>query len=114
MNKLDDGLGFALIIPVFFLLIPISISFAILYAILKDKKLSIVLSIIGLPCAFLLAFFVPVSEGQGIMWVIMNTDIVAQSSFAPYMMAVLFGILTAFTGLILMKIRKLIAYPKSH
>jgi hypothetical protein len=107
MNVLDDGLGFALIIPIFFLLIPISISFIILYVILKSKNMSIVGSIIGLPCAFLLAFFVPVSEGQGIMWVIMNTDIIGLSSFAPYLMAVLFGILTAFIGLILIKIGKL-------
>ena len=104
---MDDGLGFALIIPIFFLLIPISISFIILYVILKSKKMSILLTLIGLPCAFLLAFFVPVSEGQGIMWVIMNTDIVGSSSYAPYIMAVLFGILTAFTGLILIKIGKL-------
>jgi hypothetical protein len=69
---LDDGLGFALIIPIFFLLIPISTSFFILYPILRSKKLSIVMTLIRLPFAFLLAFFVPVSEGQGIMWVIMN------------------------------------------
>jgi hypothetical protein len=104
---LDDGLGFALIIPIFFLLIPISISFIILYVILKSKKMSILLTLIGLPCAFLLAFYVPVSEGQGIMWVIMNTDIVGSTSFAPYIMAVLFGFLTAVMGLILIKIGKL-------
>ena len=104
---MDDGLGFALIIPIFFLLIPISISFFILCTILRSKKMSIMGSIIGLPCAFLLAFYVPVSEGQGIMWVIMNTDIVGSSSFAPYVMAVLFGFLTAVMGLILIKIGKL-------
>jgi hypothetical protein len=38
------------------------------------------------------------------MWVIVNSDIIGSSSFAPYIMAVLFGILTAFTGLILIKI----------
>ena len=103
---MDDGLGFALIIPIFFLLIPISISVVILYIFTKDKKSSIIWTIIGLPCAFLLAYLVPVSEGQGIMWVIMNTDIIAQSEFAPFIMAVLFGILTAFVGLILMKIGK--------
>jgi len=101
---LDDGLGFALIIPIFFLLIPIGTSFSILYAILRSKKMSIVGSIIGLPFAFLLAFYVPVSEGQGFMWVIVNSDIIGSSSFAPYIMAVLFGILTAFIGLILIKI----------
>ena len=35
---MDEGLGFALIIPVFFLLIPISISSIFLYIILRDKK----------------------------------------------------------------------------
>jgi hypothetical protein len=34
----------------------------------------------------------------------MNTDIVGSSSFAPYVMAVLFGFLTAFIGLSLIKI----------
>jgi hypothetical protein len=64
-------------------LIPISISVVILYIITKDKKSSIIWSIIGLPCAFLLDYLVPVSEGQGIIWVIMNTNIIAQSDFAP-------------------------------
>lgn len=105
---MDEGLGYALVIPIFFLLIPISISVVILYIITKDKKSSIIWSIIGLPCAFLLAYLVPVSAGQGIMWVIMNTDIVSQSSFAPFLMAILFGILTAFIGLILIRTGKLI------
>ena len=66
---MDDGLGFALIIPLFLLLIPISISFVILYAILRDKKRSIVGSIVGLPFAFLAAFAIPVSDGEGIIWI---------------------------------------------
>ncbi|MBU3968291.1 MAG: hypothetical protein KKG76_13145 [Euryarchaeota archaeon] len=41
MNKLDDGFGYAIALPLFLLLIPISISFLILYAILRDKKKSI-------------------------------------------------------------------------
>lgn len=101
---MDDGLGFALIIPIFFLLIPISISFVILYTILRDKKLSVVGSIIGLPCAFVVAYAIPVSDGEGIIWLLMRTDLVVQSSLAPYIMAVLFGMFTAFTGLIAIKI----------
>ena len=100
---MDDGLGFALIIPLFLLLIPISISFVILYAILRDKKRSIVGSIVGLPLAFLAAFAIPVSDGEGIIWNLMRIDIVALSSFAPYIMAVSFGMLTAFMGLIVIK-----------
>ena len=107
MNKLDEGLGFALIIPLFFLLIPISISFVILYAILRNKKLSIVGSIIGLPCAFLVAYAIPVREGEGIIWYLMRIDIVAASPLAPYIMAVFFGMLTAVIGLIVIKIAKL-------
>jgi hypothetical protein len=104
MNQLDEGLGFALIIPIFFLLIPISISFVFLYALLKDKKLSIIGSIIGLPIAFILAYAVPVSDGEGIIWYLARTDTVAVSPFAPYIIAVLFGMLTAFMGLIIIKI----------
>src|SRR5665647_313499 len=103
MNKLDDGLRFTLIIPLFLLLIPISISFVILYAILRDKKRSIVGSIVGLPLAFLAAFAIPVSDGEGIIGYLMRIDIVASSSFAPYIMAVSFGMLTAFMGLIVIK-----------
>ena len=103
---MDDGLGYALVIPLFILLIPISIPVVILYIITKNKKSSIIWSIVGLPCAFQLAFFVPVSQGQGIMWAIMKTNLIAQSEFAPFIMAVLFGILTAIAGLILMKIGK--------
>jgi hypothetical protein len=104
MNKLEEGLGFALIIPLFLILIPMSISFVILYAILRDKKLSIVGSIIGMPLSFLILYVIPVSDGQGIMWHLMNMDILAASPFAPYIMAVFFGMLTAFTGLIATKI----------
>ena len=101
---MDEGLAFALIIPIFFILIPISISFVILYAILRDKKLSIAGSIIGLPLAFGIAYAIPISGGEGIIWYLMNIDIVAGSPFAPYIMAVFFGMFTAFMGLIATKI----------
>lgn len=101
---MDEGLGFALILPVFFLLIPVSISFALLYAVLRNKKLSIAGSIIGLPIAFVLAYAIPVSEGEGIIWHLARVDMVAASPFAPYIMAAFFGMLTAFMGLIIIKI----------
>lgn len=101
---MDEGLAFALILPVFFLLIPVSISFVFLYTILRDKKLSIAGSIIGLPVAFVLAYAIPVSEGEGIIWYLARIDIVAASPFAPYIIAAFFGMLTAFIGLIVIKI----------
>jgi hypothetical protein len=103
MDKLDEGLGFALIIPIFFLLIPISISSIILYIILRDKKMSILGSIIGLPFAFWIAYSIAVSNGEGIIWHLVRIDVIAMSPFAPYIMAILFGMLTAFMGLIFIK-----------
>jgi hypothetical protein len=107
---LDEGLAFALIIPLFFILIPISIAFVILYAILRDKKLSVAGSIIGLPIAFWVAYAIPVNDGEGIMWHLARIDIVAASPFAPYIAAAFFGMLTAFTGLIATKI--MVSAPK--
>ena len=101
---MDEGLGYAIALPLFLLLIPIAISFVILYAILRDKKLSVVGSIIGFIGAFVIGFAIPVWEGHGIIWLLMSTDIVAQSSLAPFVMAIFFGLLTAFTGLIVIKI----------
>ena len=101
---MDEGLGFALIIPVFFLLIPISISSIFLYIILRDKKVSILGSIIGLPFAFWIAYSIAVSEGEGIMWHLVHMDIISMSPLAPYIMAILFGMLTAFIGLIIIKV----------
>ncbi len=100
---MDEGLVFVLILPVFFLLIPVSISFVLLYANLINKKLSIAGSIIGLPIAFVLAYAIPVNEGEGIIWYLARTDIVASSPFAPYIIAAFFGMFTAFTGLIAIK-----------
>lgn len=100
---MDDGLGFALIIPIFFLLIPISISSIILYIILRDKKLSVLGSMVGLPFAFWIAYSISVSKGEGIMWHLIHMDVIAMSPFAPYLMAILFGMLTAVMGLIIIK-----------
>ena len=104
---MNDGLGYAIALPLFLLLIPISISFVILYVILKDKKQSILGSIIGFFGAFVVAYAIPVHDGEGIIWLLMDIDIVAQSPLAPFIMAVFFGMLAAFIGLIVIKIRKL-------
>lgn len=100
---MDEGLGYVLIFPVFYLLIPVSISFAILYAIIRNKKLSIVGSVIGLPVAFVLAYFIPLSDGECIIWHLACIDIVTASPFAPYIMAAFSGMLTAFIGLIVIE-----------
>lgn len=107
MNKLNDGLGYAIALPLFLLLIPISISFIILYAILRDTKKSIVGTIIGLFGAFVAAYIIPVCDRGGIIWLLMDIDIVAQSPLAPFIMAVFFGMLAAFIGLFVIKLRKL-------
>jgi len=101
---LNEGLGYALVFPLFILLIPISISFVILYAILRDKKQSFVGSILGLIGAFVVAYAIPIHDGEGIIWLLLRIDIVGQSSLAPFIMAVFFGMLTAFMGLIIIKL----------
>jgi hypothetical protein len=100
---MDEGLGFALV-PIFVIVLPIVISSLILYFILKNKKMSIVGSIIGFIGAFVIGFAIPVRDGQGIIWLFMRTDILAQSSLAPFVMVIFVGLLTAFTGLIVIKI----------
>ncbi len=100
---MDEGLGFALV-PIFVIVLPIVISSIILYSMLRNKKMSIVGSIFGFIGAFVIGFAIPVWDGQGIIWLLMRTDILAQSSSAPFAMAIFFGLLTAFTGLIVIKI----------
>lgn len=100
---MDEGLGFALV-PIFVIVLPIVISSLILYFILRNKKMSIVGSIIGFIGAFVIGFAIPVRDGEGIIWHLMRIDIIAQSTLAPFVMVILFGLLTAFTGLIVIKI----------
>ncbi|MCZ7380553.1 MAG: hypothetical protein O8C64_03130 [Candidatus Methanoperedens sp.] len=100
---MDEGLGFALV-PIFVIVLPIVISSFILYFILRNKKMSIVGSIIGFIGAFVIGFVIPVRDGQGIIWHLMRIDIIAQSTLAPIVMVIFFGLLTAFTGLIVIKI----------
>ena len=101
---MDEGLSLVIVMVTSLLLIPIAISFFVLNAILKDKKRSLIGSIIGFMGAFVIGFAIPVSDGQGIIWFFMRMDMIAQSSFAPLVMALFSGLLTAFTGLIVIKI----------
>lgn len=100
---MDEGLGFALV-PIFVIVLPIVISSFILYFILRNKKMSIIGSIIGFIGAFVIGFAIPVWDGEGIIQLLVSTDIVAQSSLAPFVMVIFFGLLTAFTGFIVIKI----------
>lgn len=100
---MDEGLGFALV-PIFVIVLPIVISSLVLYFILRNKKMSIVGSIIGFIGAFVIGFVIPVRDGQSIIWLLMRIDIIAQSTLAPFVMVIFVGLLTAFTGLIVIKI----------
>ena len=101
---MDEGLLFVLIVPTFVVILPIVISSFILYFILRNKKMSIIGSIIGFIGAFVIGFAIPIWDGQGIIQLFMSIDIMARSSLAPLIMATFFGLLTAFTGLIVIKI----------
>ena len=101
---MDEGLSLVIAMVLTLLLIPIAISFFVLYAILRNKKRSLIGSIIGFMGAFVIGFAIPVSDGQSIIWFLMRMDMIAPSSLAPLVMAAFFGLLTAFTGLIVIKI----------
>jgi len=101
---MDEGLLFVLIVPTFVIILPIVISSLILYFILRNKKTSIIGSIIGFIGAFVIGFAIPVWDGQGIIQLFMSIDIMARSPLAPLIMTTFFGLLTAFTGLIVIKI----------
>jgi hypothetical protein len=100
---MDEGLGFALV-PIFVIVLPIVISSFILYFILRNIKMSIIGSIIGFIGAFVIGFVIPVWNGQGIIQPLMSLDIMPKSSLGPLIMVTFFGLLTAFTGLIIIKI----------
>jgi len=101
---MDEGLLLVLTVPTFLIVLPIVISSFILYFILRNKKMSIIGSIIGFIGAFVIGYAIPVRDGQGIIWLLMRIDTVAQSSLAPFVMAIFSGLLTALTGLIVIKI----------
>ena len=101
---MDEGLSLVIAMVLTLLLIPIAISFFVLYAILRDKKRSLIGSIIGFMGAFVIGFAIPVWEGEGIIWHFMRIDIIPKSSLGPLIMVIFLGLLTAFTGLIVIKI----------
>ena len=100
---MDEGLGFALV-PIFIIGLPIAISSFILYFMLRNKKMSIIGSIIGFIVASVIGIAIPVWEGEGIIWHLMRIDIIPKSSLGPLIMVIFLGLLTAFTGLIVIKI----------
>ena len=108
---MDEGLVFALV-PIFVIVLPIVISSLVLYFILRNKKMSIIGSIIGFIGAFVIGFAIPVQDGRGSIWLLMSIDIVAQSSLAPLIMVTFFGLLTAFTGFIVIKIFQMLKTMK--
>ena len=100
---MDEGLGFALV-PIFIIGLPIAISSFILYFMLRNKKMSIIGSIIGFIVASVIGIAIPVWDGQSIIQLLMSMEIMPKSSLGPLIMVVFFGLLTAFTGLIVIKI----------
>ena len=100
---MDEGLGFALV-PIFLIGVPIVISSLILYFILRNKKMSIIGSIIGFIGAFVIGFAIPVWDGQSIIQLLMSMEIMPKSSLGPLIMVIFLGLPTAFTGLIVIKI----------
>lgn len=99
---MDEGLGFAQV-PIFVIVLPIVISSIILYFMLRNKKMSIVGSTFGFIGAFVIGFAIP-GDGQGIIWLLMRTDLLVHSSSAPLALVIFFGLLSAFTGLIVIKV----------
>jgi hypothetical protein len=92
---MDEGLGFALI-PIFVIVLPIVISSFILYFILRNKKMSIVGSIIGFIGTIIVGYIF------GFIWYI--AQIVGSSQLAPFLILIVSIMLTAFMGLIAIKI----------
>lgn len=84
---MDEGLGYAILTLLFLYLIPVAISFVVLYTITRNIKTSISGSVIGLIGAFIVRYVIPVWDGMGII----------QNLFV-------FGLLMAFMGFIVIKI----------
>jgi hypothetical protein len=91
---MDEGLGFALV-PVFVIVLPIVISSFILYIILRKKRMSIIGSIIGFIGTFIVGYIF------GLIWYI--AQIVGSSQLAPFLIVIVSSILTAFMGLVVIK-----------
>ena len=70
------------------------------YTITKDKKRSIVGTIIGYIGAFVIGFTIPVWNGEGIIWLLTSG-----SWSSPYIMTIVLGSMTTFIGLIVLQIQ---------
>jgi hypothetical protein len=92
---MDEGLGFALV-PIFVIVLSIVISSFILYFILRNKKMSIIGSIIGFIGTIIVGYIF------GLIWYI--AQIVGGSQLAPFLILIVSSMLTAFMGLIVIKI----------
>lgn len=93
---MDEGLLLVLIVPTFVIVLPIVISSFILYFVLRDKKNSIIGSIIGFTGAAIIGY------GLQVFWNIAQIN--GLSSFAPFVILILSSILTALIGWIIIKI----------
>lgn len=97
---MDEGLLFVLIVPTFIIILPIVISSFILYFILRNKKMSIIGSIIGFIGTIIVGYIF------GLIWY--ATQIFAQifegSRLDMFLIPIVSGMLTAFMGLIIIKI----------
>lgn len=93
---MDEGLLFVLIVPTFVIIIPIVISSLILYFILRNKKMSIIGSIIGFICTIIVGYVF------GLIWYI--AQIFGDSRFDMLLIPIVSGVLTSFMGLIIIKI----------
>ncbi len=93
---MDEGLLLVLTVPTFVIVLPIVISSFILYFILRDKKNSIIGSIIGFIGAAIIGY------GLQVYWYV--AQIIGLSLYGPFVTVILSGTLTAFIGLIIIKI----------
>lgn len=93
---MDEGLLFVLIVPTFVIILPIIISSFILYFIVRNKKVSIIGSIIGFIGTFVVGYIF------GLIWYI--AQIFGGSRLDMFLIPIVSGILTAFMGLIAIKI----------
>lgn len=93
---MDEGLLLVLIVPTFVIIIPIVISSLILYFILRNKKMSIIGSIIGFICTIIVGYVF------GLIWYI--AQIFVDPRFNMHFIPIVSGVLTAFMGLIIIKI----------
>ncbi len=91
---MDEGMLFVLIVPTFVIILPIVVSFIILNFILRNKKLSIVGSIIGFTGTIIVGYVLKTFQ-----YIMQITGI-----SSPFIILALSITLTALIGLIIIKI----------